>query len=93
VHFVLCYTDVMPKEQLWSRWARFLHRWGLSDFTAALLEVAGPLQFFAAQMLYAGEPLLGGTLLPGEWQALAKLLEDQRESRSFAAFLREETTR
>lgn len=82
----------MPEEQLWSRWARFLHRWGLEDFVAALLEAAGPLQFFAAQMLYVGEPLLSGALKPGEWQALVKLLEDQRESRSFAAFLREETT-
>lgn len=90
--FFLCYTDDMPEEQLWSRWAWFLHRWGLSEFVAALLEAAGPLQFFAAQMLYAGAPLLDGALQRGEWQAMAKLLENQRESRMFAAFLRAETT-
>jgi len=80
----------MSEKQLWSRWAQFLHRWGLGDFAAALLEATSPLHFFAAQLLYAGEPLLSSTMHSGEWQSLAKLLENQQESKLFAAFLREE---
>ncbi|MCC6148117.1 MAG: hypothetical protein IT308_11180 [Anaerolineaceae bacterium] len=78
----------MSDQSLWIRWAQFLHRWNLEDSAALLLEAAGPLNFIAAQVLYAGEPLLGGMMQPGEWQAAAKMLEDRAASRSFVALLR-----
>lgn len=81
----------MQDQTLWSVWAHNLHRWGLGDFAAALLEAGGPLNYFLAQLFHAGQPLLGGSLPAGEWEALTKLFEDRQASRSFAAFLREET--
>jgi hypothetical protein len=90
----LCYTDSMQEHRsLWPAWAHFLQRKGLNDFVAALLESAGPLSIFLAQFMHAGQPFLSRTLPESHWQALATLLEDPNESRSFAAFLREEVNR
>lgn len=78
----------MEDQPLWSAWAYKLHRLGLGDLTATLLEAGGPLNFILAQILHAGEPFLGGLLPDGEWTALADLLEDRQAGCSFAALLR-----
>ncbi len=46
-----------------------------------------------AQFIYFGQPFLGRNSSDNQWQALANLLENPAESRSFAAYLREEETR
>ncbi len=74
----------------WQAWACLLQRWNLSEPVAALLEAAGPLTVVLAQCLYLGQPFLGKLLPAGQWDALAELLEEQENSRSFAAFLRQE---
>jgi len=56
---------------------------------AALLEAMGPLNIIFAQFVFIGQPFLGKTGSPNQWEALASLLENQEESRTFAAFLRE----
>lgn len=80
----------MQEQTNWLTWVQFLQRWGLNVAAAAFLEAAGPLNLFLAQALYAGEPLLGNVLPCGQWQALAKLLEDRSAIGRFAALLREE---
>lgn len=76
----------------WPEWARFLQQWGLDDIVAAMLEAAGPVNLLLAQVVYAGQPILR-KMVPGEsLDALTILIEDQGESRSFAAFLREESS-
>lgn len=77
----------------WEGWAHFLQRWGLRAPASAVLEAAGPLSIILAQLIYIGQPFLGRSSGENQWQALANLLENQAESRSFAAFLREEETR
>ncbi|HAD06987.1 MAG TPA: hypothetical protein DCE76_07480 [Anaerolineaceae bacterium] len=42
----------------WQKWANFLKERHLEEITITLLEAAGPLKFLAAQMVYAGIPLL-----------------------------------
>lgn len=74
----------------WTHWAQSLHRWGLKDGMAFLLEAAGPLNVIFAQMVYAGEPFFSTANPSNSWQALAQLLEDKDERQSFAAFLRAE---
>jgi hypothetical protein len=87
----LCYTDSMqPDRAYWPEWAQTLQRWGLGEFVAALLEAAGPLNFFLAQAVYIGQPFLRGALPDDRLQALSELFEDQEESRSFAHYLRED---
>lgn len=88
----LCYTDSMKTQTFWAGWAHFLQRFGLQNSAVAVLEATGPLTWFFAQAVYLGQPFLSGAGSKSQWQALATLLEDQQESRSFAAFLREEET-
>ena len=83
----------MQKDRsFWSEWARFLHQWGMTELAAAMLESAGPLNVFLAQVMYAGRPFLGQAVPEDRLSALAVLFEDQEESRSFAAFIREESS-
>lgn len=77
----------------WPEWARFLQQWGMTEIVAALLEGAGPVNLLLAQAVFAGRPFLGQALSPESQAALAQLLEDREESRSFAAYIREEATR
>jgi hypothetical protein len=74
----------------WPAWARFLRRLGLEGLAVWTLEAAGPLTVFGAQALYIGEPFLRPVLSQTQVSALACLLENDGEMRSFIAFLREE---
>lgn len=76
----------------WPAWDRILHRWGMAEPFAGLIESTGPLKLLFAQLVYLGQPLFssGNTQ---KWQAFASLLEDEAESRSFAAFIRKEEAR
>lgn len=88
---ILCYTHTMqPEREYWPEWAQLLQRWGMKELAALLLESAGPLTFFLAQLVYIGQPLFGERASARRFSALANLFENQEESRSFAAFLREE---
>ena len=90
----LCYTDCMQKDRsFWSEWAHFLHHWGLAELAGSLLESAGPLNVILAQAVYAGRPFIGQSVSEDRLAALADLFEDKEESRSFAAYLREEPSR
>ncbi|PIZ24984.1 MAG: hypothetical protein COY47_08480 [Chloroflexi bacterium CG_4_10_14_0_8_um_filter_57_5] len=75
---------------LWLSWADFLRRLGLENLAAWALEAAGPLTVLGAQALYLGAPLLRPAFSDAQVGALAHLLEDDEETRAFAAFLREE---
>ena len=83
---------MQSNRSLWPEWAGFLHRCGLESLAAAALDAAGPLNVIGAQLLYAGKPFLGQSLPEGHLLALAGLLEDSTESKSFAAYLREEVS-
>ena len=74
----------------WPIWAQKLQRWGISEPIAALLDAAGPLSALAAQAIYLGQPLFGFTTTNSGWRAAAEMLANSQESRSFAAFLRQE---
>jgi hypothetical protein len=83
--------DPVPKTRsAWSGWAEFLHRHGLENLVAWLLESAGPLAVLGAQALYFGGPLLRPALTDAQQDALAGLLEDREETLAFTALLREE---
>ena len=81
------------ERSFWSGWAHSLQRWGLAEFVALLLETLGPFKIFFAQLVYVGQPLWGRASSDSSWQALAHLLEDQEESMTFAAFLRQEKSK
>jgi hypothetical protein len=74
---------------IWDAWARILHRWGVQEVVAALLEAAGPLNLIAAQAVYIGQPLLNQAVSPGSLEALTDILEDRSQTRAFVSLLRE----
>jgi hypothetical protein len=76
----------------WRGWAEFLHRHGLENMVAWMLEAAGPLTLVGAQALYIGGPLLRPALTDEQRDALAGLLEDRDEILAFTAFLREDAS-
>jgi hypothetical protein len=83
----------MQKDRsFWPEWARILQQYGLTELAAALLEAAGPLNVFFAQVVFIGQPFLNQVVPEERLMALASLFEDQEETRSFAAFIREESS-
>ncbi len=84
-------TNYLPEARAsWYRWAEFLRSRRLEGMAVWLLEAAGPLAVLGAQALYITGPLFRPAVPDGQIDALAGLLEDSREARQFAAFLREE---
>lgn len=74
-----------PRPQ-WREWADQLYRLNLNSIVAWLLEAGAPVALLGAQAIFVAAPFLGP-----KSEALAYLLEDEREVRAFASFLREET--
>jgi hypothetical protein len=75
--------------QIWLAWAGFLHRWGLQEWMASLLEAAGPWSLLGAQGLYLAQPFLKSTRLDGHLDALSRMLEHKEETLAFVQYLRE----
>ena len=69
--------------EFWQRWAESLRRYQLHDLVASFLEAGSPLALLGAQAIYFGE----GFMKSEQLSALASMLEDETETRAFAAFL------
>ncbi len=63
---------------------------GLAEFASWALEASGPWTLLGAQVLYFGSVFLRPWLSPQALEAFTSLLEDETESRAFAAYLRGE---
>jgi hypothetical protein len=76
-------------QHIWRSWASFLQRWGVEQWAASALEVAGPLSVLGAQAVYLSSPLLRNVLPVTQLDALARMLEDRGQTQAFANYLRE----
>jgi hypothetical protein len=74
---------------IWHTWASNLHRWGVKDGAAVLLEAAGPLTMLLAQLVYLSQPLLGKSVSGDSLNALASMLEEPAQTKAFVEILRE----
>lgn len=74
---------------IWQTWAQNLHRWGVKEGAATLLDAAGPLTMLLAQIIYISQPLLGRLVSPESMTALAAMLEEPSQTRAFVETLRE----
>lgn len=77
-------------QHIWHRWAESLHRWGVEDLVATLLEAIGPLSLIGAQLVYLGQPIFNSFLPEEHVNAFADLLDDPEETRAFTHFLRQD---
>ncbi len=71
----------------WPMWMDSLRRLKLDGIAAWLIEAAGPLNMVAAQLLYIGQPL-ASPRAGAQLNAIAQLLEQGDEARTFAALLK-----
>ena len=87
----MCYTfNVEEKYRIWRIWTDLLQHWGLGHLAAGLLEAVEPINLVLAQFVYMGQPFFLSEAARQQLQALAALLEDRAEARSFITLLREE---
>lgn len=75
----------------WQSWIEAIHRWGIENWVASLIESLGPLTILAAQFIYFAKPLLNNNESGGGLEAAARLMEDVDMARLFASRLREAT--
>jgi len=73
---------------LWTDWAGFLKRWGLTKISLTLLDGARPLAVLFSQMLYMGQVFFAAASTSGHVKALASVLEEDDTAWAFADFLR-----
>ena len=86
----MCYTLNMDENQsLWLSWSRALHRWGISEGAASILEGAGSLSLLIAQLLYLSQPVLSGVISSRSLHAFAQVLENPADMQAFVSYLRE----
>jgi hypothetical protein len=76
--------NMQTPREYWPRWAVLLQQHKLDQFAAWLLEAGGPFALFGAQALYFGRSFFSSTHYI---DLLARMLEDDSETRAFAAYL------
>lgn len=76
------------REESWEKTIQYLYDRRLHQFTAALLQAAGPLTVLAAQLIYVGEPFLSLFVSRDQTQNFAGILEDPVKIESFIRALR-----
>ncbi|MCB0103118.1 MAG: hypothetical protein H6635_16275 [Anaerolineales bacterium] len=69
--------------EFWQRWAETLRRYQLDELVASFLEAGSPFTLLGAQAIYFS----GGFIKNDALSALAGMLEDETETRAFAAFI------
>jgi len=82
-------TRVNSNQYIWEVWADSLHRWGLKDLIAVILDATGPLNLLGAQVVYFSQPFFSQVLPAGHWDALADVLENPAKTQAFTAYLRQ----
>jgi hypothetical protein len=79
----------MQSRANWSRWAETLRHYKMDGFASWLLEAGAPLTVLGAQVLYLGQPFIGGDKFSA-LAALTHMLEEESETQAFAHYLRGE---
>lgn len=89
----LCYTVIMDiNHHIWRVWIQHLHRWGLQDWVASVLETAGSLTIVGAQLIYIFQPVMAPVVPKTHLDTLAEMLEDKSQVTDFITCLREGAT-
>ena len=75
---------------IWRSWAQTLHRWGLNEIVASILEAGGPLTFLGSQTVYLIQPFVGGVIPKNHLAGVIDLLDNPIHTDAFVAYLRED---
>ena len=77
----------MTPPQIWQNWVNVLHRWGLQEITAVVLDAVKPLNLLGAQVVYLGQPIFKQLVAKDHLEALANMLEDPTQTQAFISLL------
>ncbi len=83
-------TRMNETPQIWKNWVNTLHRWGLQEITAVVLDAIKPLNLLGAQVVYMGQPIFKQLVANDQLEAFASMLEDPTQTQAFISLL--ETT-
>ncbi|MEN8171854.1 MAG: hypothetical protein ABFS03_03150 [Chloroflexota bacterium] len=64
-----------------------LHRWGLQEITAVVLDSLEPLNLLGAQLIYLGQPIFKQFGFNDHLEALANVLENPTQTQAFISTL------
>lgn len=78
----------LANHDIWKIWASSLKRWRLENLVAHLLELAGPVNIFCAQLIYLSQPFITGVVSDKHLRGMANVLEDSNQAKEFARYLR-----
>jgi hypothetical protein len=78
-------------QHLWQVWTDRFHRWGIAEWSAEILESAGPLTILAAQIVYLSQPILSWFVPENHLHSAARILEQPDQLSEFIKMLRQET--
>jgi len=81
---------VTENQYIWKKWADVLHRWGMEEMAATVLDALGPLKIIGAQAVYIGQPILNTIMPKDHVTAIARLLDKPEEAEAFTSFLRQQ---
>jgi len=79
---------VTENRHIWNTWAETLHRWGMQEAAAVMIEAAEPLGYLGAQAVYLSQPFLSAVFPEEHVTALADLLDSPENTQSFTLLLR-----
>ncbi len=77
-------------EKIWHNWAKKLQQLGIQEFTAAIFRASKPFNLVGAQLIYISQPVLNTFIQNDSLKALAALLEEPENSKSFLEELLED---
>ena len=87
----MLYLNNMEKDdRRYLAWAQFLQHNHLQNPVSLLLEAAGPMTTFLAQVIHFSTPLFSRTTEDSGWRTLARMLENEEDTQLFIHYLREE---
>ena len=72
-------------------WTDRFHRWGIAEWSAVLLESAGPLTILGAQAIYLAQPLLNWFIPDKHLVFASDLLEEPDKLSQFINLLKVKT--
>jgi len=80
---------VEEKQHIRRIWVDSLHRWGVQDFVALILDAVEPLAPVFAQILFVTQPLVRPFIADEKINALVDILDNPKEVQTFLDMLQE----
>jgi hypothetical protein len=72
---------MQKNHHIWDMWVEQVHRWGVADISASVLQESSGFHVLIAQFLHISEPLINTYLSRNNIDALISIFENPEDSR------------